>query len=130
MEVKAQFDVAAARAFYEAHRDADVPPPLDETFEQFCERTKDQDWRSLYAKGEPAGAVIFEGPQVHAAVLRKHRGRCMVAILACLRQKLTENGILFAPVHPKNHTVCNVLDRLGFIIYSETPDVRLYWRCP
>lgn len=85
-----------------------------ETLDEFVLRAESFDvFFGLYAP-EPVGAVVFDGPFIHAAVAPQVRGRWLPVFQQCLDYGLKHYGQVISRVHPTHHAMRSMIRTLGF----------------
>ena len=103
----------------------------NETLDEFTQRHQDHLMIGIYMHGKPAGAVFIEFieplgfPLIHAGILMFARGHVGIVLTRIMEGLLKTHGVLFSNPDPANHSVINLIKRLGFI---PTADGKMYWR--
>ena len=113
IEARLGYNSKAARAMYDAYRDE--PGVQQESFNQFSQRLKKIDLFWGIYDPAPVGAVIYEGPFIHAAVLPKARGKWAQAFIHCLRYLLDRVPLVVSKVHPDHYLMKRLLPAFGFM---------------
>lgn len=113
IEARLGFNMEAAKAMYEAYRDA-PGEKFDESVDAFCDRAMAFGAFIGFYDPKPVGAMIFDGPYLHIGLLPEARRKCGPAFTHWMKWAQKRIPIIIARVHPDNGYTRNCVLRLGF----------------